>query len=205
MLTEGLNGAHWGCGKSSANKRRRKRSHCPKQPCILTSGWLLVETEQPLLLNNSVTLQEWRVRPGLMGDTWQFKRWLWKGSSMLKEQETGLDITQPLYWLLPEKVSRIGGQMIKEMAMHVCTLGIKCFHGKTSLCCSNLGHHMCVKVYWVHVGKVGFDYRRVNPHVCASGVLGNWEGGKKSQLQTIFWMKEEEIPFSRRQINLGAY
>ena len=146
MLTEGLNGTHWGCGKSSANKKRRKRSRCPKQPCIPTAGWLSVETEQPLLLNNSVMLQEWRARSGLMGDIWQFKRWLWKGSSMLKEQETGLDITRPLFWLLPEKLSRIGEQKLKEMAMHICTLGMKCcFHGKTSLCCSHLGHFMCVE------------------------------------------------------------
>lgn len=163
MLTEGLNGTRWGCGKSSANKKRRK---CPKQSCILTAGWLSVDTEQSLLLNNSVMLQEWRARSGLMGDTWQFKRWLWKGRSMLKERETGLDITQPLCWLLPEKVSRIGHQMLKEMAMHFCTLGMKrCFHGKTSLCCSHLGHYMCVKVYWIHIGKVGRDYGRVNPHL----------------------------------------
>lgn len=192
MLTEGLNGTRCGCRKSSANKRRRKRSRCPKQPAPQQQAGF-GGTRTASVLSNSVMPQECGARSALMGDISLFKRWPWKGSLMLEEQETGTDRMQPRCWLLPEKASRVGGQKLKEKTTCICTLGKKCcFHGKTSLCCSHLGHCICVKVYRVHIGKLGLDDGRVNPHLfcfCSALELG---GQKEIPILNNFLDKEEK-------------
>lgn len=121
MLTKGLNGTRWGFGKSSANKTKsRRQAHYPEQPCIPAAGWLSVEMEQPLLLNNSVMLLKWRARSGLMGDIWHFKD-SHATSSVLKEVEMGVDVAQLLCWLLlPARSWWSRSQVKRSGDAHLC-------------------------------------------------------------------------------------
>lgn len=171
MLTKGLNGTRWGCGKPTANRKRRKQPRYPKQPCISTAGWLLMKSEYSLLLNNSVMLQEWRAR--LMGDIWQFKRWLWKGSSVLKEQKTGLDITQPLCWLFPENSSRARTLKLKEMVLWKSNV---VFMAKLH----SVVHTWTIIYMWKSIEFTLEKWDLATGkwiHICfASGVVWKWEG-----------------------------